>query len=212
MKIFLLEDDYSLNESITEMLEIEGYFVSPYYDGNFAFDDILNDFDLYILDINVPNVDGLYLLEYIKKTYPNANILIISANINIDIIKEAYTKGCEDYIKKPFDINELLFKINKYNKKYEKATYLNENTYFTKTDKKLYVDNIEIELTKFEKLLLILLVNYRGKNISQEQIENFVYLGETKTSNAIRSLVKRLRKKIPENIILNNQDEGYFIK
>ena len=113
MKIFLLEDDYSLNESIKEMLETENFIVDSFYEGDVAYENIIGDYELYIFDINVPNIDGLYLLEHIKNINPNSKVIMISANINIDQIKEAYLKGCDDYIKKPFDIVELLLKINK---------------------------------------------------------------------------------------------------
>lgn len=211
MKIFLLEDDYSLNDSIKEMLEIENYIVNSFYDGNMAYEHILNDYNLYIFDIDVPNIDGIFLLEHLKYINPNSKVLIISANINIDKIKEAYTKGCDDYIKKPFDIEELLLKINKYAQK-SNFFYLSTNVYFDMKYKKLFENNIEIELTKNEKNLLFLLIDNKGKNISYSQIEDFVYDRVSKSSNAIRSLVKRLRKKLPKNFILNSLEEGYYIK
>lgn len=211
MKIFLLEDDYSLNESIKEMLETENYIVHSYYDGNIAYENIIDDYCLYIFDVNVPNIDGLYLLEHIKTINKNSNVIIMSANINIDKIKEAYKKGCDDYIKKPFDIQELLLKINKYTKK-SYITILDENLYFDKIERKLFLNNIEIELTKNEKNLLFLLINNLENKVSYTQIEDFVYERESKSSDAIRSLVKRLRKKLPKDIILNSLDEGYYIK
>ena len=211
MKIFLLEDDYSLNESIKEMLETESYIVHSYYDGNIAYENIIDDYCLYIFDVNVPNIDGLYLLEHIKTINKNSNVIIMSANINIDKIKEAYKKGCDDYIKKPFDIQELLLKINKYTKK-SYLTILDQNLYFDKIERKLFSNNIEIELTKNEKNLLFLLINNIENKVSYTQIEDFVYGRESKSSDAIRSLVKRLRKKLPKDIILNSLDEGYYIK
>ena len=69
-----------------------------------------------------------------------------------------------------------------------------------------------LELTKNEKNLLFLLVENLGLKVSYEQIENFVYQGESKSSDAIRSLIKRVRKKIPKEVIFNSLDEGYFIK
>ena len=114
MKIFLLEDDYSLNEAIKEILELEKHTVDNFYDGEIAFDNILNNnYDLYILDINVPNIDGLEVLEKIKSISLILNVIIISANINIDLIKKAYLLGCDDYLKKPFDLEELALKINR---------------------------------------------------------------------------------------------------
>lgn len=114
MKIFLLEDDYSLNEAITEIIELESYIVDCFYDGEIAFNSISNEYDLYILDINIPNINGLDILEKIKEININSKVIIISANINIELIKEAYLLGCDDYLKKPFDTEELILKINRY--------------------------------------------------------------------------------------------------
>lgn len=211
MKIFLLEDDYSLNESIKEMLETENFIVDSFYEGDVAYENIIGDYELYIFDINVPNIDGLYLLEHIKNINPNSKVIMISANINIDQIKEAYLKGCDDYIKKPFDIEELLLKINKYTQK-PHIIILDENLYFNKNDKKLFLNNIKIELTKNERNLLILLINNKSNKVSHSQIEDYIYDRVSKSSDAIRSLVKRLRRKITKDIIFNSLDEGYYIK
>jgi DNA-binding response OmpR family regulator len=211
MKIFLLEDDYSLNESIKEMLETESFIVDSFYEGDVAYENIIGDYELYIFDINVPNIDGLYLLEHIKTINPNSKVIMISANINIDKIKEAYLKGCDDYIKKPFDIEELLLKINKYTQKSD-IIILDENLYFNKNDKKLFLENEEIALTKNEKNLLLLLINNKSNKVSHSQIEDYIYDRVSKSSDAIRSLVKRLRRKIIKDIIFNSLDEGYYIK
>ena len=208
MKIFLLEDDYSLNESIKEMLETENFIVDSFYEGDVAYENIIGDYELYIFDINVPNIDGLYLIKNIN---PNSKVIMISANINIDQIKEAYLKGCDDYIKKPFDIEELLLKINKYTQK-PHIIILDENLYFNKNDKKLFLNNIEIELTKNERNLLILLINNKSNKVSHSQIEDYIYDRVSKSSDAIGSLVKRLRRKITKDIIFNSLDEGYYIK
>jgi DNA-binding response OmpR family regulator len=136
---------------------------------------------------------------------------MISANINIELMKKAYDLGCDDYLKKPFNLEELIFKINRYEQK-NKLVYLDTNVVFNIGKKELFVDNKIIELTKNEKNLLVLLIENKGNKISYEQIETFVYKGESKSSDAIRSLVKRIRKKIPKKLILNSLDEGYFIK
>lgn len=211
MKIFLLEDDYSLNESIKEIIELENHTIDNFYDGEVAFNNFSNDYDLFILDINVPNIKVLELLKIIKNTNFRTKVIIISANININLIKEAYDLGCDDYLKKPFDLEELVLKINRYEQK-SKLLYLDKNIIFNLSRKELTINNKNIELTRNEKNLLYLLANNLGSKINYDQIENFVYEGEVKTSDAIRSLMKRLRKKLPKDLILNSLDEGYYIK
>ena len=209
-KIFLLEDDYSLNETIKLMLDKIGFTVDSFYNGEKAFDNIIGEYALYILDINVPNIDGLTILEKIKSVNPNAKVIIISANIDIDKITEAYEKDCDDYIKKPFDLQEFRLKIRKITNKFEIEKI--DNLSFCMREKVLSDGDTEILLTKLEKKLLFLLLNNRGKQISHNQIEEFLYDGVAKTSVAIRTLIKRLRQKLPKDTILNILDEGYYIK
>ena len=213
MKIFLLEDDYSLNEAIKEILELENHIVDNFYDGEIAFDNILNNnnYDLYILDINVPNIDGLEVLEKIKSISLNLNVIMISANINIDLIKKAYLLGCDDYLKKPFDLEELVLKLARYQKSNNYIS-LTKDIHFNIFNKELYLKDEKITLTRNEKNLLYLLIKDLGTTISYSQIEDFVYEGKTNSSDSIRSLIKRLRKKLPENLLLNSLNDGYYIK
>jgi DNA-binding response OmpR family regulator len=211
MKIFLLEDDYSLNETIKEMLEMNNHKINSFYDGEVAYENIFNNYDLYILDINIPSLNGLEILKSIKNISTKTKVIMISANINIETIKEAYTLGCDDYLKKPFDVEELILKVEKLDKK-DTEIFLDENIYFSPITSELYIDSQKVELTKREKDLLVLLLDNKGKTISYENIENFVYQGESKSSDAIRSLLKRLRKKLPKDLIQNSIEEGYFIK
>ena len=99
MKIFLLEDDYSLNDTIKETLELNNHKVKTFYDGEVAFNNIAFEYDLYILDINTPSINGLEILKAIKKQMKKSKVIMISANINIQTIKESYFSGCDDYIK-----------------------------------------------------------------------------------------------------------------
>ncbi len=212
MKIFLLEDDYSLNETIKEMLELNLHEVHTFYDGEIAYNNITTySYDLYILDINIPFIDGLEILKSIKNISEKIKVIMISANINIEKIKEAYKYGCDDYLKKPFDVEELILKIEKFDNK-EKNIIIEDDVLFNTISKELFINNKKIELTRSERTLLLLLLENRGKAISHQNIEDYVYKSESKSSDAIRSLIKRLRKKLSRNLILNSIDTGYFIK
>ena len=112
MKIFLLEDDFALNKIIKLSLQNRGFFVDSFSDGYKAVDVILNSkYDLYILDLNVLGFDGHKVLEFIRKDDLTVPIIMISAEIDIENIKKSYTLGCNDYIKKPFDFEELFLRI-----------------------------------------------------------------------------------------------------
>ncbi len=211
MKILLLEDDYSLNETIKEFIEVYGYEVDSFFDGLSAYEAICSEYDLYILDINTPKIEGLEVLSKIKEINPFSKVIMISAIIDIAKIREAYALGCDDYVKKPFEVEELLLKIEKIDRN-RNIKQLGTNISFCMDKKDLYINNQLITLTKNEKLFLFLLIQNYAQTVSHEQIEEFVYDGESKSFNAIRSMVKRLRKKIPEDIISNNIKEGYFMR
>lgn len=213
MNILLLEDDYSLNEAIKEILLASNYKVDCFYDGLDAYSNISNKYDLFILDINTPSIEGTDILSHIKKQNPKSKVLMISAIIDIEKIKQAYTLGCDDYVKKPFEIEELLFKVERFDKKRisNKTEIINHNTKFCYIKKQLFIDEIPCNLTKNEKNFINLLLQNKEDIVTHEQIEDFVYDGEQKSNDAIRSMVKRLRKKIPSEFIQNVLEEGYKI-
>lgn len=211
MKILLLEDNQSLNEIITEMLESKHYEVDSFVDGDEVMSALTNSYDCFILDINVPNVDGLTLLKEIRDYYDEKiPVIIISSNIELDTVKTAYSKGCNDFLKKPFYIYELETKIDMLCK--QKQYYYFDD--FIKFDTENYIlfdkNNEEIKLTHKEKLLMVLLLKKPEELTSLNSIEQYVWEGEFATMMSIRSLVKRIRAKLPQNTI-ETKSYGYTI-
>ena len=114
MKILLLEDEIMLNESICEYLESLGHIIEAYIDGKTAFEAMkIQKYDLYILDINVPHIDGLTLLEQIHQLNIHVPTIYISALVDIEDISRAYNLGCFDYLKKPFHLKELALRLDR---------------------------------------------------------------------------------------------------
>lgn len=115
MRILLLEDDKPLNDTICDILSsIKGCRVDPFYDGVDASEALTQLYDLFIIDINVPQISGLELLKFIKSSGLQTPTIIISADTNIKTIASAYINGCSDFLKKPFHVEELLFKVKRY--------------------------------------------------------------------------------------------------
>ena len=199
MKILLLEDDIALNKSICDALIYSGYSVDTFFDGNDVIDNLSSVYDLYIMDINVPNISGLELLNLIHNQTNQSKIIMISANTNIDIIKNAYNLGCIDYLKKPFHLEELRIKID--------MLFSNSNSLLEEL--KLKPDS---NLSKKEKRFLTLLLNNKNSTITYQMIDEFVYENKTMSIDGLRALVKRLRLKLKDDIIKNIFDEGYSIK
>jgi len=112
-KILLLEDDRLLAETLQELLESEGYEVTLVLDGDSAADSSYDKaFDLYIFDINVPEISGLELLESLRAADDKTPAIFISALVDMNSISKGFEVGADDYIKKPFFPEELLIRVN----------------------------------------------------------------------------------------------------
>lgn len=209
MKILLLEDNARLNNTIVKRLEFKGYSVDAFEDGIQALENAYDGYDCFILDINVPSLDGLNILKELRETYSDTPMLIISSNIDLDTIKDAYSYGCDDYLKKPFYIDELEVKIEKLCKLDKKFINIDSTTSYNLETRELIVDNDFIKLTKKETLLLHLLITNMNKVVSFDQISNYVWEGDIATTDSIRTLVMRLRKKIPKDSLETLVDFGY---
>ena len=208
MKILLLEDNERLNNSIVKRLEFKGYKIDAFTDGHDALDKIYDGYDCFILDINVPSIDGISILREIRETYQTIPILVISSNIDLDTIKNAYGFGCNDYLKKPFYIDELEVKIEILCHLDADIISLNDGFTYDIKKRELFNDSL-IKLTKKETLLLHHLITNKNKVLNYSSILNYVWEGDVATTDSIRTLVMRLRKKIPKDSLETIVDFGY---
>jgi len=208
MKILLLEDNERLNNSIVKRLELKNYKIDAFIDGHDALEKIYDGYDCFILDINVPSIDGISILKEIRETYPTIPTLIISSNIDLDTIKNAYGSGCNDYLKKPFYIDELELKIEMLCSLNNDIINICDGFTYDMTKRELYHEDL-IKLTKKETLLLHQLIKNNGKILSYSNILNYVWEGDIATVDSLRTLVMRLRKKIPKESLETIVDFGY---
>jgi len=209
MKILLLEDNVTLCKFIEESLKKEGYYVDTFNDGEDALDVLNNGYSCFILDINVPSIDGISILDSVRTFNKNTAVIIISANHDLEKIQASYELGCDDYLKKPFLMYELIQKVKKLcDIKNSKIDFTNGFTYDYKNR---YMKNGQgyVKLSKKEILFLELLCKRNTKIFTFWEIEDYVWEGEPTTLINIRGLVKRLRKKIPENTIMIIKGIGY---
>lgn len=212
MKILLLEDNKKLNETIKKRLELKGYKVSNYIDGKDAYDNITEGFSCFILDINVPNVDGIQILKRIREFYSEVPVIIISATVELDIIRESYDFGCNDYLKKPFFIDELEIKVEKLCQIKDDLVKYDSDCFFDYKSSTLTIDGETHRLTKKERLLMNLFLTKKNQVLSYEAIENYVWEGSFASIESIRSLVRRLRKVVQRDYIQTVVDTGYIFK
>jgi len=212
MKILLLEDNEKLNLTIKKRLELKGYKVFSYIDGKEVLENITDGFSCFILDINVPNVDGIKILKKIREFYDEVPVIIISATVELDIIKESYDFGCNDYLKKPFFIDELEIKIERLCQIKNDLIKFDTNCFFDYKSSTMTIDGEIQRLTKKERLLMNLFLMKKNQVLSYESIENYVWEGAFASIESIRSLIRRLRKLVQKDYIQTVVDTGYIFK
>ena len=206
----LVEDEYLLNKTIQSYLNNKGFEVDGFLDAIEAFEAIASGYDLFIVDINMPKLSGITILEQIRIFYPQIPVIMISATIDMEMVTAAYNKGCSDYLKKPFDIKELELKIRAFTRSVDQYMRFDEETFYDKKAQQLHSKEEVVLLTLQEHLFFQLLLENRGRIVHSQQIELAIW-GIDNTKPPLRQLVSRLRKKIPDDIIQNRIGEGYMI-
>ena len=212
MKILLLEDDVTLSRVIKKGLEKENYTVDCFFDGELALNAISNGYSCFILDINTPSLDGISVLKNIRD-YLGASIpvIIISSNHELEKIKASYEKGCNDYIKKPFFIYELVQKVKHLCQIEFNFIEFNDSCKYNFMEHTLYVNNEKIILARKEILFLELFISNLNRIVTYAEIETYVWEGEDSNIDNIRALIKRIRKKLPNESIQIVTGYGYTL-
>ena len=211
MKILVLEDNKRLSNVIKSALEQESYSVDCFYDGDEAFESLGNGYACFILDINVPNLDGISILEYIKINHASIPVIIISSNHDLEKIQKSYEIGCDDYLKKPFYIFELVQKVKKLCILPRMFLKFSDTCRYDFINHRLFESDKEFDLTKKEILFLELFSKNLHHVASYEELEEYVWEGEETTLVNIRSMIKRLRKKLPIDSIVIVKGMGYSL-
>jgi len=215
MKILLLEDDTLLGEAIEAYLSMAGHLVELFRSGDRAYEMLeKHRYDLLVLDINVPGVDGLTLLERLHALKIQTPTIFISALVDIEDISRAYDLGCYDYLKKPFHLKELVIKIDKIlqgNHLPTEHLRLSENYSYSMEESILrFRGEVQILSSRRQQIIRLLVAN-RSRVVSYDMFREYVW-GDTYVDDAtIRAEVNRLKKSLKEEIILNVRSIGYMI-
>lgn len=221
MKILLAEDEVDLNNVVTRYLKKNGYSVDSVLDGEEALDYLeYGEYDLVILDIMMPKVDGFEVIKKLRNKGNHTSVLMLTARDSADDKVKGLDLGADDYIVKPFDFNELLARIRavvrrKYGNSSNKLVI--GDLILDISEKSVTRAGKQIELTGKEYEVLEYLMQSKNRILSREQIKehvwDFDYEGD---SNIIDVLIKNIRKKIDiedgKQIIYTKRGLGYVIK
>ena len=221
MRILVVEDERALCETIVRSLRSLAYSVDPCYDGDTAIDLLGSErYDLVLLDLNLPGADGMTVLRTLRQTDRETRVLILSARSEVADKVEGLDAGANDYLAKPFHLEELEARI--------RSLTLRQ---FTQNDVVLHCGPLSFDtrsraataagqplaLTRKETGILEYLLLHRGRPVSQEELLEHVWDNSVDNfSNSIRVHISALRKKLRAALgydpVRNRIGEGYLIE
>lgn len=197
-KILLLEDDEVLSETLVELLEDESFEVACVSDGETALDTtFVKHFDLLLLDVNVPFLNGFELLKSLRDSGDMTPAIFITALTDVASLSHGFEVGADDYIKKPFDFDELLVRINALLRK-SYRTYANEikvdDFRFVIEKDELYNGGNFIPLSPYELQITRLLFQHLNKTLLKEYLLETLNHGKEMSEGSLRVHINKLRK------------------
>lgn len=214
-KILLLEDDLTLNETIVDYFEENDFEISSFYDGESAFTAAYErSFDLLLLDVNVPELNGFEVLKQLRSYNNMVPAIYITSLNSMDSLEEGFDSGCDDYIRKPFMLKELLIRVQtilkrEYSKKEEIIEIDKNITFDIKSQVLKRYGDIEPLNNKELKLLKLFLQN-QNQLLSHERIITTLWEYEEEASDtSLRTYIKNLRKILGKEKIVSLKKLGY---
>ena len=215
-KILIIEDNETIVKGLKYLLEQEQFEVEACLNAQETMNIIgKKEFDLIVLDITLPGGNGFELCEYIKQ-YTDIPIIFLTAKDEEQDVVKGLDMGAEDYIVKPFRNKELISRINnvlrRFNKENNKIKY--KNIEINLDEKAVYIDGKNVEFTKLEYKILLLLFNNIGKTVTREQILDKIWdvAGNFVNDNTLTVYIKRIRAKLGEDIIKTVKGIGYQVQ
>ncbi|MFY4816816.1 response regulator transcription factor [Aliarcobacter butzleri] len=217
-KILVLEDDELFASTLEDFLIEEKFVIDIAKDGEECLSlNYENNYDLYIFDIKVPKISGLELLASLRNGEDNTPTIFLTSYKDKDTLQEAFVKGCDDYLKKPVDLDELLLRIKallKRNKKQFELIKLTETLDFNPINKRIYENGIDLNLPTKILDLIELFIENRGDIVTKEMIINRLWAAnEDYSEGSIRVYINQIKKLFSDaNVIINIKGIGYKIE
>ncbi|MEH6558278.1 MAG: response regulator [Oceanicoccus sp.] len=216
MKLLMVEDDDALAKALLIALQNEGFSVDHVATGKEAIaHGKENSADIIILDLGLPDIDGLTVLKELRKNSIVTPMLILTARDDLSVKVTALDGGADDYLSKPFEIKELMARIRALGRRMNSSTssiLTAGRVSLDSANHYIEVDAEQISLSRREYTILKALMENVGRIQTKAVLENKLYSwGEEISSNAIEVHVSNLRKKMPEGFIKTVRGVGYTI-
>ena len=216
IKILILEDDILFAESLEDFLEEEHFCTTLCHDGEKALELIYeNHFDLLLLDVNVPNLNGFELLSHIRDKNQNTPAIFITSFKDKESIQKGFLKGADDYLCKPVDLDELHLRILallRRSRKLSNTIMIGKSTFFIE-EGVIEKEQQRYPLSKKVLLLLKLLLENQNSIVSSERIfEHLWAWDETPSPASLRVYINELKKILGKEKISNHKGIGYKLE
>ena len=210
-KILLIEDNEFIIKGIVYLLKQHNFDVDVVSTLNDAKKHLENNYNLIILDLMLPDGDGI---DFFKKNLTNKPTLVLTAKDDEDVISDCLDNGVEDYMVKPFRAKELLYRINKIIRKNKDNNIIKVKNVLIDTDAaRVYVDNVEVIFTSLEYRILLLLFQNLNRIVTREIIMEQIWdiSGNFVEDNTLTVYIKRIREKLGSDIIKTIKGLGYRV-
>lgn len=222
MKILLLEDDFTLSKEISAFFISKGFECFPYYDGSLLLKKYFStEYDLIILDINVPGMNGIEVCKDIRKLDKKTPIIMLTAFSEIEDKLSSFDNGADDYLVKPFHFEELYARVQSLLRRKEvpqqtENKLLINDLEILEEDMRVFRSGEEIKLTPKEFKLILILAQAKGKVLSKQYIADQLWDYHIETNqNTIEVYINFLRKKIDKDhetkLIRTKVGYGYYL-
>lgn len=218
MKLLLAEDEKDLNNALTKILEIKGYEVDSVFDGQAAIDNAFSvDYDGIILDVMMPKKSGFEALSEMREKGIHVPVLMLTAKSEVEDRVKGLETGADDYLAKPFVMEELLARINAMVRRqnvYSPQTYTVGNTVFKAEGMEVSVGAHSLRLTGKEAQLLAMFMNAPGRIITEKQIIERIWKEEEKEQEKLKLYISYIQSKLESlhaDITITEGEGGYYL-
>ena len=215
MKILLVEDNKTIGNNIKKYLELEHNEVMRAENGLYAFEILKHhEFDVIVLDLMLPGMDGISLCKTIRKTQASTPIIMTTAKWELDDKLEWFACGADDYIVKPFDLKELDARINAIVKRVPtKDTLEHKNIRLDRDQKKIFRSNKEIKITLKEFQIIEYLLERKGRSVSRTEIIEEIWGNDQifEEDAKLDVYISNLRRKLGKTLIETIKGFGYQV-
>ena len=220
-RILFVEDEADLSLIVADTLRSQGYEVVTAIDGiDGLYKYKTGDFDIVVADVMMPRMDGFSMAREICRISPNVPLLFLTAKSTVEDVEEGFEIGANDYLKKPFELRELLVRIKALLRRNERVIYENQSLpigeySFSKSSQSLIFHGKEKQLSHFEAKILELLASNIGNTVDASELMIAVWQRDDPSNrNSLHGYIHKLRRALrhdPDISIINQRGFGYML-